>query len=108
MGRVRTRIAVTGLAEAEAVAGIPDLLDEFGHRPWLSAYDARWVADGSRLVVTVESDGDGLAVQGGTTGGHLDEVWDCVIACIRFPSEGVRFRIEESSLVPGADPPRPA
>jgi hypothetical protein len=96
MKRVRTRIAVTGFTEAEVNVGIPHLLEEFGHRPWLFAYDAKWVAERARLVVTVESEGNTLEVQGGTTGAILDEVWDCVIACLTFSSDGIHFEIEES------------
>jgi hypothetical protein len=96
---VRTRIAVTGFTEAEARAGIPHLLEEFGHRPWLLAYDAQWVAEGSKLVVSVESEGDRLEVQGGTTGANEDEVWDCVIACLTFSSEAIHFEIEDSRFV---------
>lgn len=99
MRRVRTRIAVTGFTETEAGAGIPHLLEEFGQRPWLLAYDAKWVADGLKLVVAVESEGDSLEVQGGTTGTNLDEVWDCVIACLKFSSESINFEVEESRFV---------
>jgi hypothetical protein len=99
MGRVRTRIAVTGFTEAEATSGIPRLLEEFGQRPRLLAFAAKWVAEGSKLVVSVETEGDRLEVQGGTTGANVDEVWDCVIACLTFSSEGIDFEIEDSRLV---------
>jgi hypothetical protein len=99
MSRVRTRVVVTGFNEAEAKAGIPHLLAEFRQRPWLLAYDAEWVGNESKLVVSVESEGDSLQIQGGTAGGHLDEVWDCVIACLNFSSERIQFEVEESRFV---------
>jgi hypothetical protein len=101
MSRVRTRIAVTAFTEAEASEGLPHLLKELGQRPWLLAYDAKWVTDGAKLDVWVESQGNSLQVHGGTTGAHLDEVWDCVIACLNFSSERIYFEIEESRFVDG-------
>jgi hypothetical protein len=51
------------------------------------------------LVISVESEEDSLAVLGGAVrAGHLDEVWDCVIACVEFSSE-IRFEVEESQVV---------
>ena len=97
--RIRTRIAVTGFTEAEARKGIPYLLEEFGQRPWFLNCDAKWVAQGSKLVISVESEADSLAVLGEVTGAHLDEVWDCVIACVEFSSDGIRFEVEDSQVV---------
>lgn len=33
-----------------------------------------------------------------------DEVWDCVIACLKFSSDGIRFAIVESSVVQHVEP----
>jgi len=88
-----------GFTEAEARKGIPYLLEEFGQRPWLLICDAKWVAQGSKLVISVESEADSLAVlDGAVRAAHLDEVWDCVIACVEFSSE-IRFEVEESQVV---------
>ena len=108
MTRVRTRIAVTGFTEHEAREGVPHLLEEFGQRPWLLACDARWEAAGSKVTVTVESEGGSLALQGGTAGAHLDEVRDCVIACLNFTSEGIHFEVEEATLVGAGDASGPS
>jgi len=75
---------------------LPDLLAEFGERPWLLKPSASWDADCGRLVVTIEREGDDPHRCGEAT---FDEVWDCVIACIDFSSEGIHFDIEESTVV---------
>jgi hypothetical protein len=105
MRRVRTRIAVTGFTKAEAAVGIPCILEEFRHGPWYLAFNAEWFEGESKLIVSVDSWGNSLEVQGGITGAILDEVRDCVIACVDFSSEGISFEIEDSRFVDAEDDP---
>jgi len=97
---VRTIISVAGFDEAEVRAGLDDLLDEFRHRPWMQRAGAYWDGATQRLIVTVECTGDNPQIEGGDGGANLDEVWDCVIACLHFSSEGIRFEVEESVVLP--------
>ena len=96
--RVRTQISVAGLTRQEVEAGLQDLLDEFRQRPWLLDARACWDDHRKRLVMLIEREGDSLAVQGGDTGATLDEVWDCVIACLEFESE-IHFDVDSSVFV---------
>ena len=98
MSRIRTQISVSGLTQHEVEAGLQDLRDEFGQRPWLLLTTASWDDDRGRLVVSILRDGSSLAVQGGDTGATLDEVGDCVIACFRFDST-IHFDVDSSELV---------
>ena len=100
MTHVRTRVSVAGFTESEVREGLPHLLNEFRQRPWLVRADAYWDRERSRLVVTVEAAGDDAQVPGGDGGANLDEVWDCVIACFNSTSEGIRFDVEASEVVP--------
>lgn len=78
MGRVKTIVAVFGFTPDEAAVGLPHLRAELAERGLLR--DARWAGAAGRLMVTVETDDRGPR----TSDWHEDEVWDCVIACIRF------------------------
>jgi hypothetical protein len=103
MSHVRTRVSVTGFNEGEVRAGLPHLIDEFGHRPWLLKTDAFWDGERSRLVVTVQVEGNNARLQGGFGGASLDEISDCVIACFNFTSVGIHFDVETSEVVPASD-----
>lgn len=98
MIRVRTTITVTGFTETEALGGLPDLLEEFRHRPWMLNPEAFWDSKKSRLVVSVESE-CGNSQVGRESAGHFDEVWDCVIACIENAGE-IKFEVD-SCVSPG-------
>ena len=83
-------IQVTGFTQTEAQAGLPDLLAEFGERPWLLNPLATWDEASQSILIQIEraqEDGD----RNGE--GTLDEVWDCVIATIDFSSPKITFRI---------------
>lgn len=99
MPRVRTQISVSGFAQQEVEAGLEYLLDELAERPWLLEATACWDGPRKRLVVTIEREGGSLAVDGGDTGATLDEVWDCVIACLNFESDGIHFDVDASAFV---------
>jgi hypothetical protein len=88
---VTSTISVSGFTDAEAAEGIPHLIEEFQHRPWMLNPAAHWDAERSRLVITVGYAGDDreAAVAAAT-----DEVWDCVIACLNFSSEGIHFDVD--------------
>ena len=98
MKRIQTSISVSGLSQREAEEGIPDLLEEFSERPWLLSTAAKWDAERERLVLTIEREGESLAVQGGDTGATLDEAWDCVIACIATEAD-IEFHVDSSEFV---------
>jgi hypothetical protein len=99
MSFVRTRISVSGFSEQEARNGLPHLFDEFSHRPYLLKPDAYWDEPRQRLVVIVAYEGDDPRIEGGVGGALFDIVWDCVIACLDFTSDGIHFDIEESVVL---------
>lgn len=100
MTRVSTRISVTGFNVDEVREGLPALIDELcERRDWLLKSDAFWDEARSRLVVTVEREGDDPLIEGGDGGANFDDVWDCVIACVNFSSKGIHFDIEESRVI---------
>jgi hypothetical protein len=96
--RLRTQISVSGFTQQEVENRLQDLLDEFRQRPWLLATSAHWDGEHQRLVVSAEREGKWLEVEGGDTGATLDEVWDCVIACLGFESE-IHFVVDSSVFV---------
>ena len=100
MPTIRTTISIDGLTADEVANSIDDLIEEFAARPWLLKSEAGWDAQCGRLVVIIESEGDDLRVQGGDVGGILDEVSDCVIACIHFEGERIRFHVDEAAFIP--------
>jgi hypothetical protein len=51
------------------------------------------------MVIIIESEGDDLRIQGGEVGGVLDEVSDCVIACIHFMGERISFHVDEAQFL---------
>ena len=93
---VRTTISVAGFSESEAREGLPDLRDEFAHRPWIIQPEAVWEPATARLVITVHYEGSGPA---SSALGALDEVRDCVIACLSFASEGIHFELGPSVVM---------
>jgi len=100
--RIRTQISVSGFTQREVESGLTDLLAEFNERPWLLVADVKWDDRRRRLVVSIEREGESLAVQGGDTGATLDEVWDCVIACFTHASHTIHFDVDATEFVPSA------
>jgi hypothetical protein len=101
MPLVETRISVSGFTEAEVRDGLADLLDELLQRSWIINPAASWDADRECLVVTTHYEGtDADSVSRAAS----DEVWDCVIACMSFSSQGIQFSIDASSIVQPAEP----
>ena len=96
---VRTLISVSGFSESEARSGLPDLIAELRQRPWIICPDADWDARRSRLVVTTHYEDTDPEL---SSRGAMDEVQDCVIACLSFASEGIHFDVDESILLPAA------
>jgi hypothetical protein len=95
---IRVTIAVLGLTEAEVSAGLPDLLDEFRHRHWLANPSASWDVVRRGLIVTIDYEGRDTKLCGRAV---LDEVRDCVVACLQFSSD-IHFAILDSSYAPVA------
>ena len=90
---VRTCIFVSGFSESEVREGLPDLLDEFAHRPWIVHPEAVWEPATARLAVTVHYEGSDPE---SSAAGALDEVRDCIIACLSFASDGIHFELGPS------------
>jgi hypothetical protein len=101
MPLVRTNISVLGFNEAEVRSGLHDLVAEFAERPWIIRPSAHWDTERGRLIVTTHYEGDQPERDSQAA---LDEVWDCVIACLSFSSEGIHFDIDDFSLIPDAAP----
>jgi|GEM_PF-1394472 len=100
MPLVRTRISVLGFTEAEVRDGLDHLLAEFRERPWIIRPAASWDSERGRLVVTTHYEGDDAE---SCSSAVLDEVWDCVIACITFASDGIHFDVE-AEIILNSDP----
>jgi len=96
MARIRTRISVTGFNDAEITEGIPYFRQYLRERPWLIEPKVEWSPQENRLLVTIETEGDDPKLE---SEGVFDEVWDCVIAAFRFPSERLAFHILEAQPV---------
>jgi hypothetical protein len=96
---VRVSVLVSGFTEEEASLGIPSLVDEFQHRPWIIDPNAVWDGDRARLVVRVHYEGEDVEY---FSRAAVDEVWDCVIACISFAGEGIDFELDGANPVASA------
>jgi len=96
MARIRTRISVTGFNDAEISEGMLYFRQYLRERPWLIDPKAEWNPQESRLLVTVETEGDDPKLE---SEGVFDEVWDCIIAAFRFSSERINFYILEAQPV---------
>jgi len=76
-------------------------MGEFRARPWFVDPAAEWDAINGRLVLITHYEGADVE---GLSAAATDEVWDCVIACLSFASDGVSFEVIESSAVEHAEP----
>ena len=85
---LEVKIGVSGFTNPEVEAGLPHLLDEFSHRPWILSPQAYWDGPTKRLVISVGYDIDEAFIEGVA----MDEIWDCVIATINFQEE-IHFEI---------------
>jgi hypothetical protein len=97
--RVRTQFSVAGFTKAEVQSGLADLRAEFGQRPWFLSAEAKWDDRRCLLVIVVEREGRSPDSDGPDVRAALDEVWDCVIACLNFESDGIQFDVESSCIV---------
>ncbi len=96
MVRIRTRIAVTGFTDAEVAEGMLYFRQYLRERPWLIEPKAEWNPQETRLLVTIETEGDDPKLE---SEGVFDEVWDCMIAAFCFSSERITFNILEAQPV---------
>ncbi len=99
MHRVRTQFSVAGFTQAEVQSGLADLREEFRQRPWFLSAEANWDDHRCLLVIVVECEGPSPDLGGPDVRAALDEVWDCVIACLNFASDGIQFDVESSCIV---------
>lgn len=72
----RVTLVCDGLTESEGAAAVPDILEEFSHRPWQSDPVCEWKDGVLRLSATNDVDENGLAL--------LDEFGDAIQACINY------------------------
>jgi len=98
MAFIHVTIAVRGFIEAEARNGLPDLLDEFQHRPWLFRPSAVWDTARNCIAIAIDYEGHDTKLCGQAV---LDEVWDCIIACLQSTSD-ICFELEDASFVSGS------
>ena len=98
MAYIRVTIVVRGLTEPEVADGLSDLIVEFHQRDWLANPSASWDVARGGLVVTVDYEGPDAERCGRAV---LDEVRDCVVACLDFSSD-IQFEIEDASVLPVA------
>src|SRR5690349_17912361 len=97
MASVRVTLTVSGITEVEVRNGLPNLLDEFQQRPWIITPNAKWDTDRKLVVISVEYENSDIE---GCKRAALDEVRDCLIACIQFSSEKISFEIEDTCSTP--------
>lgn len=100
MSFVQARISVFGLTESEVREGMTDLLDELHQRSWIINPKASWDTERECLIVTTHYEGTNTEL---ISRAALDEVRDCVIACLKFSSRGIQFDRESTSIVQHAD-----
>jgi hypothetical protein len=96
MALIRVTIVVRGLTEAQAEDGLSDLLDEFEQRDLLVNPNAEWDDEREGLVVTIDYEGRDTKRCGQAV---LEEVQDCVTACLRFSTD-LDYEIEDASHAP--------
>ena len=82
------KIGVSGFTKAEVEEGLPHLVSEFSHRPWMLNPQAYWDDSTKRLIVSIEYDIDDSVVKSVA----MDEIWDCVIATTNFQDK-IHFEI---------------
>ena len=87
----RITTSCQGVSEAAALAAIPDILEEFGERPWQQNIRCRW--DGKKIVLVGENDVDA------TGQGLRDEFSDVVCACVPIEDSTISFEVDEVRVV---------
>lgn len=97
--RVRTQVSISGFTEREARDGLDDLRAELAQRPWLLDPSVAWDNGRQCLVVAVTNESASKKFFSRTTAAAEDEIWDCVIACLDFSTDGITFTVDSSSVV---------
>ena len=99
MARIRTRISVAGINDADITEGMLYFRQYLRERPWFIEPKAEWNPQENRLLVTVETEGDDPKL-GGTAGGMS---WPKVmsryltIACRQPPSASLRSLLKDDA-----------
>lgn len=88
-------VSCQGVSQPAALAGFPDILEEFATRPWHQNVSCKWANE--RIVLAAENDYDsnGQAL--------LDEFSDVICACLPIESEPISFVVESVSELPGSN-----
>lgn len=81
----RVTLSCSGLSSDEGKGAPPDILEEFGYRPWQLNATCTWDGAVLRLQADNQYDATGESL--------LDEFRDSVVACIDFAGD-IRFEIE--------------
>lgn len=84
----KVKITVSGFTKEQIEIGIPNLLDELKHRPWIKEPEAYLDEPNSTLVVIV-----GYEVDFRLEEATKDEISDCIIATMNFDKE-ISFKTE--------------
>ena len=84
----KVKISVAGFTKARVEEGLPYLLDEFIHRPWLFDTQAYWENATNRLFIQV-----GYEFEERLEDGAFDEISDCVLATMNFDKK-IEFDIQ--------------
>ena len=99
--RIKTIDSLAGLPE-DAAGSVPLLLRRLRQDRAVAAADAQWEADGARLLITVESEIDGDATDADEAE-NFHRVWRCAVHSLNDKANGLRFDIEGSIGLPGAE-----
>lgn len=96
---VRSRISISGFAQAEAIQDLPFLEQDFLERPWLQLDTLSWDHQRGRAVVVLRVDGDNPDIQGGVGGAIYDNVVAAVFATMPSNECEWRFEVDESIVI---------
>jgi len=84
----KVKIVISGFTKEQIKKGVPDLLDEFTHRPWLFETEALYDEGNCTLVVIL-----GYEIDFRLEDGAYDEILECITATMNFDKE-VSFDIQ--------------
>ena len=93
--RIKTIVAVGGLGDEAARALAPGLLQGVRADPRVSAAEATWDGDRSRLLVTVIAETQAHATDADEAD-NFQRVWRAAVRCLPGPPEPLVFDIEGS------------
>ena len=78
------KICISGFTQTQVEKGLPHLLDEFIHHPWLYSCQAYWDDSINKLIILA---GDKFEER--LEDSMFDEISDCVIATMNFDKKRI-------------------